>query len=99
MRRLAVFADFITEDYRRQIDRTAEKTGFSTTYFADRDALAAEIGAFEVLFGYIPPSLLAGAERLRWFCAASAGVDHLLEDSLWPSPAVQLLRGLRADDL
>ena len=86
MRRLAVFADFITEDYRRQIDRTAEKTGFSTTYFANRDALAAEIGAFEVLFGYIPPSLLAGAERLRWFCAASAGVDHLLEDSLWPSP-------------
>ena len=86
MRRLAVFADFITEDYRRQIDRTAEKTGFSTTYFADRDALAAEIGAFEVLFGYSPPSLLAGAERLRWFCAASAGVDHLLEDSLWPSP-------------
>ena len=86
MRRIAVFADFITEDYRRQIDRTAEKTGFSTTYFADRDALAAEIGAFEVLFGYIPPSLLAGAERLRWFCAASAGVDHLLEDSLWPSP-------------
>lgn len=85
MRRIAVFADFITEDYRRQIDRTAEKTGFSTTYFADRDALAAEIGAFEVLFGYIPPSLLAGAERLRWFCAASAGVDHLLEDSLWPS--------------
>ena len=85
MRRLAVFADFITEDYRRQIDRTAEKNGFSTTYFADRDALAAEIGAFEVLFGYIPPSLLAGAERLRWFCAASAGVDHLLEDSLWPS--------------
>ena len=86
MRRLAVFADFITEDYRRQIDRTAEKTGFSTTYFADRDALAAEIRAFEVLFGYIPPSLLAGAERLRWLCAASAGVDHLLEDSLWPSP-------------
>ena len=86
MRRIAVFADFITEDYRRQIDRTAEKTGFSTTYFADRDALAAEIGAFEVLFGYIPPSLLAGAERLRWLCAASAGVDHLLEDSLWPSP-------------
>ena len=85
MRRIAVFADFITEDYRRQIDRTAEKTGFSTTYFADRDALAAEIGAFEVLFGYIPPSLLAGAERLRWLCAASAGVDHLLEDSLWPS--------------
>lgn len=86
MRRIAVFADFITEDYRRQIDRTAEKTGFSATYFADRDALAAEIGAFEVLFGYIPPSLLAGAERLRWLCAASAGVDHLLEDSLWPSP-------------
>ena len=86
MRRIAVFADFITEDYRRQIDRTAEKTGFSTTYFADRDALAAEIRAFEVLFGYIPPSLLAGAERLRWLCAASAGVDHLLEDSLWPSP-------------
>ena len=86
MRKLAVCADFITEKHRRQIEQTAEKAGFSVSWFETQAALAEEIADFEVLFGYIPPALLAGARRLRWLCTASAGVDHLLEDSLWPHP-------------
>ena len=73
MRRLGVYADFVTEDYRRQIDEAAKKAGFSASFFENQAALAAEIGEMEVLFGYIPPALLVQAKKLRWFCAASAG--------------------------
>lgn len=86
MRKLAVCANFITEKHRCQIEQTAGNAGFSVTFFETQAGLAEEIADFEVLFGYIPPELLAGARRLRWLCAASAGVDHLLEDSLWPRP-------------
>ena len=86
MRKLAVCADFITEEYRRQIGQAAEQAGFSVSYYTSPDALGEEIADFEILFGYIPPSRLTEAKQLRWLCAASAGVDHLLEDSLWPHP-------------
>ncbi|MDE7220301.1 MAG: D-2-hydroxyacid dehydrogenase [Oscillospiraceae bacterium] len=90
MRRIAVCANFINETHRRRIDEAAERAGFSVSYFETQAALGEEIAGFEVLFGYIPPSLLAGAKSLRWLCAASAGVDHLLEDSLWPHPGCLL---------
>lgn len=86
MRNLAVCANFINDAHRAQITQAAEESGFSVTFFPDQEALAKEIANFEVLFGYIPPELLAGAARLRWLCTASAGVDHLLDESLWPSP-------------
>ena len=86
MKKLAVCADFITEKHRLQIQQTAEKASFSAAFFQTQAALAEKIGDFEVLYGYIPPELLAGAKELRWLCTASAGVDHLLEDSLWPRP-------------
>lgn len=85
MRKLAVCADFLTEKHHAQIDHTAEEAGFSVTYIAQA-ALAEEIADFEVLFGYIPPEVLPRAKNLRWLCAASAGVDHLLDDALWPRP-------------
>lgn len=86
MKKIGVCADFITESHRRQINEAAERAGFSAAYFEKQEALAEEIGDFEVLFGYISPSLLRGAKQLRWLCAASAGVDHLLEEPLWPHP-------------
>ena len=86
MKNIAICADFINDAYLRQINETAEKAGFSVTRFASQDALAKEIAGFEVLFGYIPPELLPGARELRWLCSASAGVDHYMNRSLWPSP-------------
>lgn len=85
MKNIAVCADFVTEPYRRQINEAAEKAGFSVTYFESQAALGEKIADFEVLFGYIPPALLPGAKQMRWMCAASAGVDHLLDPSLWPN--------------
>lgn len=86
MKNIAVCADFITGLHLRQINETAEKTGFSVTYFETQEALGAQISDFEILFGYIRPALLPGAKQMRWLCTASAGVDHYLDDSLWPGP-------------
>ena len=89
MRKIGVYCNFLDEGNRAKIDAAAVKAGFAVTYYdsdRDTDRLAAEIGDYEVLFGYLPPSLLAGAKQLRWLCAASAGVDHLLDDALWPRP-------------
>lgn len=89
MRKIGVYCNFLDEGNRAKIDAAAVKAGFAVTYYdsdRDTDRLAAEIGDYEILFGYLPPSLLAGAKQLRWLCAASAGVDHLLDDALWPRP-------------
>ena len=86
MRNIAVCADFVTEPYRRQISEAAEKAGFSVTCFETQEALAERIAEFEILYGYIRPSLLPGAKQMRWLCTASAGVDHYMDASLWPNP-------------
>ena len=86
MKNIAVCANFITESHRRQIDEAAAKAGFSVSYFETQAALAEEIADFEVAYGYIPPEVLPGAAQLRWLCSASAGVDHYMDESLWPSP-------------
>lgn len=86
MKNIAVCAQFINESHRRQIDETAKKAGFSVSYFETQAALAAEIADFEVVYGYIPPALLPGAKQMRWLCSASAGVDHYMDESLWPDP-------------
>lgn len=86
MKNIAVCAEFITEHYRRHINESAEKAGFSVTYFDTQAALAEKIAEFEIVFGYIPPELLPGAKQMRWLCSASAGVDHYMDPALWPNP-------------
>lgn len=90
MRKIGVCANFANETHRRRINAAAEKAGFSVSWFESQAALGEEISDLEVLFGYIPPGLLPGAKRLRWLCSASAGVDHYMDDSLWPDPGCLL---------
>lgn len=90
MRKIGVCANFISETHRRRINEAAEKAGFSVSYFETQAALAAEIADFEVVYGYIPPALLPKAKQMRWLCSASAGVDHYMDDSLWPDPGCLL---------
>ena len=86
MKDIAVCANFITDAHRRQICGAADEAGFSVAFFETQDALAEAIADFEVVYGYIPPALLPGAKSMRWLCSASAGVDHYLDDALWPHP-------------
>ena len=89
MRKIGVYTNFVDAHYQETINAVAAQAGFSAAYYdsgKDQDRFAAEIGEYEVLFGYVPTSLLPKAKSLRWLCAASAGVDHLLDGALWPRP-------------
>lgn len=81
--------------YCAQIRDAAEAAGFAVTYYDStqpeaRKALRREIGAYEVIFGHIPPELLRGAERLRWLCSDFAGIEGYLPDEVWPHPGCLL---------
>jgi len=86
MKNIAVCADFVTGTYRGQIDAAAESAGYTVTYFESQDALGEQIADYEVAFGYIPPEQLPKAKELRWLCSASAGVDHYMDETIWPNP-------------
>lgn len=85
MRKIGVCANFINETHLRRISEAAEQAGFSVSWFESQAALREGISDLEILFGYIPPDVLRGAKQLRWLCSASAGVDHYMDDSLWPN--------------
>ena len=86
MKQIAVCAEFITGPHLRQITEAAEKAGYSVTHFESQSSLAEKIADYEIVFGYIPPELLPSAKQMRWLCSASAGVDHYMDESLWPNP-------------
>ena len=89
MRKIAVIVNFMNDSYRRRIDSAAENLGFHVTYFDSsrgNDALAADIGQYEIIYGQLAPQLLKKAENLRWLCSASAGIEFYLDDSVWPGP-------------
>lgn len=89
MRKLAVYANFITAGHRRQIDRAAAGAGVTAEYYdapQELEALKANLEEYEIIYGYFPPELLKGAKNLRWLCSASAGIDHYLPEGLWPRP-------------
>ena len=89
MKRIAVYVSFMNDSYRRRIDSAAEKLGFHVTYFDSRkdgDALEADIGQYEIIYGHPAAQLLRKAESLRWLCSDFAGIEAYLDDSVWPGP-------------
>ena len=50
MRKIAVCADFGTDEYCSQIDRLAEELGFTVEYFSSRDeSMKEQIASFEII--------------------------------------------------
>lgn len=86
MREIAVCVGFMTKDYRRRIDKTAEALGFTVSYYDSEAALAEDIGRHEVIFGHPAPGLLQQAGSLRWLCSDFAGVEKYLPEEVWPRP-------------
>lgn len=91
MRNIAVYTNFLTDAHRSRIEETAAPLGFSVTFYdasdeSARSALARDIGAYEILYGYIPPEILKDAVNLKWLCSASAGMDHYLGDNVGLRP-------------
>jgi len=76
----------MNETYRAKIDDLAAKLGFSVSYYDGPDAIAGDIGSYEVIFGHVDPAILKNAENLRWLCSDFAGVEKYLPDEIWPRP-------------
>ena len=94
MRKIAVCADFGTDEYCSQIDRLAEELGFTVEYFSSRDeSMKEQIASFEIIFGYPPPEWLHEAKHLRWMSSAAAGIEKFLPEGVLPRPDCLLTNG------
>lgn len=72
------------EDSQRQMIReTAEKLGYSIVFCDDSAEAAREVQDAEIIYSY-DSSLGAKAPGLKWFHAASAGVDNFLKPGVLP---------------
>jgi phosphoglycerate dehydrogenase-like enzyme len=64
----------------------------------DETQAVAEIADADALFGYLPPSLLQAAARLRWVQAPTASMEKFLYPELVGSPVVVTnMRGIFSD--
>lgn len=82
MREICVCLDFLTEDHREQIRRTAEETGFTVHFFAESQAEEAKacLQHCEVLYTRSPDLIRSGPATMKWVCCSFAGVDGICAD-------------------
>lgn len=93
MRKIACYVNFADTACRNRIGGAAEKLGFTVDYYDSNEALAENIGDYEVIFGHPDAALLKDAKKLRWLGSDWAGVDKYLDDNLWPSADCMLTNG------
>lgn len=76
-RKICVHLDFPNDAQKEQIRAAAEAAGFEVGFFttAETDAAKAYVQNCEVLYAMSPAVLKEAPAGLKWFCAASAGVD------------------------
>ena len=85
-KQIGVIIDYLTEDYRRQIDAAAAKHGYTTRYFPDSRSAVGNADECEILFGHCSQKVIASAKSLKWFCCCWAGVDRFCKDELYQNP-------------
>ena len=85
-KQIGVIIDYLTEDYRRQIDTAAAKHGYATHYFPDSRSAVGNADECEILFGHCSQRVIASAKNLKWFCCCWAGVDRFCKDELYRNP-------------
>ena len=88
-RDICIFQDFLTEDYRAQIQRTAREAGFVPHFFTESqfEEARACLQHCEVLYAQSPALLRTAPKTLKWYCASSAGVDvYCQNDGIFANP-------------
>ncbi|MBQ7714151.1 MAG: D-2-hydroxyacid dehydrogenase [Oscillospiraceae bacterium] len=83
---IGVIIDYLTDDYRRQIDAAAAKHGYAARYFPDSRSAVGNADDCEILFGHCSQKVIASARNLKWFCCCWAGVDRFCKDELYQNP-------------
>lgn len=88
-RDICVFQDFLTDAYKDKIRSAAAAAGM-TPYFFTCDQFDEAVECLqhcEVLYAMSPKLLRAAPATLKWYCAASAGVDvYCKDDGIFANP-------------
>lgn len=90
-RTVCIVQDFLNDEHKEKITRTAERDGFKPYFFtteeAKTDAAKERLKECEVLYTAIPAPLRDTSAALRWCASAAAGVDPYCADpSLFANP-------------
>ncbi|MDY3280986.1 D-2-hydroxyacid dehydrogenase [Dysosmobacter sp.] len=81
-RNICIYQEFLTAAHKEQINRTAEKLGFTPHYFTleQFDEARECLQSCEVLYAHAPKLMREAPKTLRWYCCSSAGVDPYCKD-------------------
>ena len=76
-RKIVVVNDRINQEQKDMLLATAAKYGAKIEFYKEVDEAIPHINNAEIIFG-ISPELIKNAPELKWFCSASAGIDHYI---------------------
>lgn len=85
-KKIAVIIDFLTDQYKAQIDETAARCGCETQYFASSAAAVGHVDDCEIIYGHPSQKVIASAKALKWFSCCWAGVDRFCKEGLFQNP-------------
>ena len=77
MRKAYVIADCLSDDNKREIEKTAGECGFDAAFFETEEEASGKVSDAEVIYCN-SPALLGEMPGLRWCHSMSAGVGHFL---------------------
>lgn len=87
---IAIWLADLTSEREDRIRKTAEDLGFKIKVLEKGGYAASELEDCEILFGSFAPKELPLARSMKWFAAASAGVNTYVSDELYHTPDVIL---------
>ena len=76
-RKIVVVNEKINQDQKDMLLATASKYGAKVEFYMAVDEAIPNLKDAEIVFG-IHPDLIKNAPELKWFCSASAGIDHYI---------------------
>ncbi len=94
-RKLYVVNQYLTDEHRRILRKTAEECGFDIEIFNKSNEAAGKLGDAEVIFGTVP-ELVTEAKELKWCASAFAGPNRWLRPGILPNETCVLTSGAGA---
>ena len=82
MSKIVMVNPFISEEYKEKVTQLAAKYGATVEFFSDNVEALKSAEDAEIIFA-MSPMLVEKAKNLRWFCSASAGIDHLASSGVF----------------
>ena len=86
---ICIYLEFLTDEHKRQIQKTAEEVGFVPHFFTleQFEEAKACLQDCEILYAHSPELLRAAPVGLKWYCCSFAGVDpYCKEPSIFKNP-------------